>query len=487
MFAVTAAVLYWAWSLLPERKERPAPTEPAVPRVPYGPDQPLAFEVSANEGDAQVARVASWLRDEWGHWFARAPEIRHARNPAHPDQRPFVLQARLLLPEKPELQLRLVAPDGFIEREKTIPTQDIGLPFALTLTREIPRFLGLATDWTAVLGTSDPEAYDTVVRARDSLRTSPPSTSTGSAAQRLVADIDALEKVTRRDPQYARAWSTLALAYAHMEGEDSSSLDTLAVAAAERAVTLDPKAAEAHAVRGLVQYQRGQWLAAHTHLQQALQLEPDSAAALTALACLLVDAGRQAEALPIAERAVATAPANARAHECLTYARIATGHTVASNEATALPFAAARLVATIQILDGDVAAARQTYEAALTREQLPAQWLDAFLNAAVDRGQIVRALREITSAASAGQLDSTTEILAGVALKRADFVLNRLLRLQHANEHPPLRVLWLPQTVNLRKHGSFDDVLRKSNLTTFWSRHGKPDVCAQEPRIAPCR
>ena len=33
----------------------------------------------------------------------------------------------------------------------------------------------------------------------------------------------------------------------------------------------------------------------------------------------------------------------------------------------------------------------------------------------------------------------------------------------------------------------FADVLDTSNLATFWARHGKPDVCASEPRIVACR
>ncbi|MET0988214.1 MAG: hypothetical protein ABW034_22675 [Steroidobacteraceae bacterium] len=487
MLGVTAAVLYWAWSLLPAHKGAARAPQAVAPRVAYSPTQPLTFELISGDEEQASASMAAWLRDELSYWFPRAPQLRYVAAGTANRPRPFAVQARLVSAQ--QLQLRLLAPDGFVEREKMLATQAAGLPFAVALAQQIPRFLGLNVNWQALIGTSDADAYAAVVRTREHLRAEPTSVSLDpeQAAQQLVVDIGALERVTKRNKQYARAWSTLALAYSRMEGEDSTSLDSLALAAAERAIALDPKAAEAHAVRGFVQYQRGQWLGAHAQLMQALQLEPASTAALTILACLLVDAGLDGQALPVAEQAVKVAPADTTARECLSYARIGTGRPVEDSNRSPLPFAAARLVATVRILEGNVPAARQSYAEAIAREHRDAPWLDALLNAASDRKQSVEALRAITSAASEGHVDATTEVLAGVALKRSDFVFNRLLRLQHANEFAPLRVLWLPQTTNLRKHASFDDVLRASNLATFWARHGKPDVCAKEPRIAACR
>lgn len=490
MLGVTAAVLYWAWSLLPAHKGTPRAPQPVAPRVAYSPTQPLSFELMSAAEDRGSASLAAWLRDELSYWFPRAPELRHVAAGTPNTARPFVLQVRVVpAQQQPQLQLRLLAPDGFVERETMLATQAVGLPFAQALAQEIPRFLGLDTDWQALIGTSDADAYSAVVRTREHLRAEPTSESLDpeQAAQRLVVDIGALEQIARRNKQYARAWSTLALAYSRMEGEDSTSLNSLALAAAERAIALDPKTAEAHAVRGYVQYQRGQWLAAHAQLLQALQLEPHAAAALTALACLLVDAGLDAQAQPVAERAVKVAPADSAARECSSYARIGTGRPAEDSNVSPPPFAAARLIATVQILEGNVPAARQTYASAIAREHREAPWLDALLNAASDHNQSVEALRAITSAASEGHVDATTELLAGVALKRSNFVFNRLLRMQHANEYAPLRVLWLPQTTNLRRHASFDDVLRASNLATFWARHGKPDVCTKEPSIAACR
>ncbi|MET0661194.1 MAG: hypothetical protein ABW110_23905 [Steroidobacteraceae bacterium] len=491
MLGVTAAVLYWAWSLLPAHKGAERTPQSVAPRIAYSPAQPLSFELIPAAEDRSSAPMAAWLHDELSYWFSHASQLRYVAAGTPDVARPFVLQLRVVptQQQQPQLQLRLLAPDGFVEREKTLATHAVGLPFARSLAQEIPRFLALNIDWQALIGTSDADAYSTVVRTREHLRAEPSSESLDpeQAAQRLAVDIGALERVTKRNKQYARAWSTLALAYSRMESEDSTSLHSLALAAAERAIALDPKMAEAHAVRGYVQYQRGQWLGAHEQLLQALQLEPNSAAALTTMACLLVDAGRDAQALPVAEQAVKVAPTDSTARECLSYARIGTGRPAEDGNASPLPFAAARLVATSQILAGNVPAAREAYSAAIAREHRDAPWLDALLNAAGDRNQSVEALRSITSAASEGHVDPTTEVLAGVALKRSDFVFNRLLRLQHANEYAPLRVLWLPQTTNLRKHARFDDVLRASNLATFWARHGKPDVCAQEPRIAACR
>jgi tetratricopeptide (TPR) repeat protein len=360
------------------------------------------------------------------------------------------------------------------------------LLFARTLAREVPRMLGLTTSWEAQIGTSNPEHYETVMAAREHLREAS-SLAPAELEQRGIADIDALERVTKRDKGYVRAWSTLAIAYLHMKGEDSASLDTLALNAADKAIALDPKAAEAQAVRGYVQYRRGQWLGAHEQLLLALQLQPTSPLALTGLACLLVDAGLSTEALPVAERAAKAAPMHGDARECLVYARAAAGVVLVQANEPPLPTNAARVVATVQMLEGDHAAARTTYEEAITREQRTAPWLRALVEAAGDRTRTVPALREITSAASQGLVDPSTEMLAGLALKRSDFVFNRLLRLQKSGEYAPLRVLWLPQATSLRKNPRFAAVLDTSNLATFWARHGKPDVCANEPRIVACR
>lgn len=484
MLILIAAVLVWAWSRLPVHTVRPSSTS-ATPRAAFDGSQPLRLAVpDAAAGDA--ARVQRWLRDELDEWLAHEPRLRYSRAPLAQGTVFFTLAVQ----PSPDgqLRLRLIGVDGHVERERSVPSQSIGLPFARSLAEAVSQVLALKDDLQAHIGTSNPEHYGVVTQAREHLREAPDgSLAPAQLKQRRVADIDALERVTKQDKKYERAWSTLAVAYLHMQGEDSASLDSLALNAADKAIALDTKAAEAQAVRGYVQYRRGQWLGAHEQLVLALQLQPTSRLALTGLACLLVDAGLSSEALALAERAAKAAPTDGDARECLVYARAATHAALVQPNEPELPLSAARVVATVQMLEGDLANARTTYESAIAREHRQAPWLPALLEAASDRTHSVSALRSITAAASEDQVDASTEMLAGLALKRSDFVFNRLLRLQKSGQFTPLRMLWLPQATSLRKHPRFDDVLSASNLATFWARHGKPDVCAHEPRIVACR
>ena len=92
----------------------------------------------------------------------------------------------------------------------------------------------------------------------------------------------------------------------------------------------------------------------------------------------------------------------------------------------------------------------------------------------------------ITRTADEETIDTETELLLGTALRRPDFVFNRMLRLAKQNEAIPLRLLWLPQTDFLRKQRRFKEVVSAASLTTYWQDHGPPDICANEPKVNGC-
>ena len=97
------------------------------------------------------------------------------------------------------------------------------------------------------------------------------------------------------------------------------------------------------------------------------------------------------------------------------------------------------------------------------------------------------ALQAITRAASDGQIDADTEILCGAALRQAEFVFNRVSRLQRQRDHAPLRILWLSESAFLRRHARFGEIVGTAGLPAFWQEHGTPDVCASEPAIYGCK
>jgi hypothetical protein len=115
------------------------------------------------------------------------------------------------------------------------------------------------------------------------------------------------------------------------------------------------------------------------------------------------------------------------------------------------------------------------------------EWAEPLLQAATDRKRVPDALQSITRAASDRRIDASTEILCGAALRRAEFVFNRMARLQRDHEPVPLRILWMPQTAFLRRHVRFEQIVGAAGLPAFWQEYGTPDTCGAEPQTYGCK
>src|SRR5690606_31182777 len=205
-------------------------------------------------------------------------------------------------------------------------TQSSRLGWVTALAEALPTFLEAShasQQWTAFIGTEDAAAYESFVRATNELLGSNAQGVTRPALSRPRARlVERLESLVRRQPRFARAWATLAIGYLSLGGEDIASLNELAEATAERALTIDQQIAEAHAALGVVDLRHNDWIAAHGKFEHALALDANLPIALEGLACLHVDAGHYRAALPYAQRAVKLQPRNAGANECLAYAQL---------------------------------------------------------------------------------------------------------------------------------------------------------------------
>jgi Flp pilus assembly protein TadD len=301
--------------------------------------------------------------------------------------------------------------------------------------------------------------------------------------------VERLESLTRKQRRFARAWSLLSVGYLSLGGKDETSLTQIAEAAAERAIALDPALADAQSALGLVRLRRGEWVAAMEHFEAALALDANEIPALEGSACLLMEVGHTAAALPVAQRAVALQPGNIGANECLAFARLATGTpTPRTQDAPGKPepLQVARVTVLGALLSSDAATAQQTLRDVMNTATT-AVWIEPLLQAAANPRKTSEALRAITRAASDDAIDPATEVVCGAALRQSDFVFNRMLRLHKQNEPVPLRVLWLPQTAFLRQHPRFEEIVSAEGLLPFWQDHGLPDVCATEPGIYGCK
>ncbi|MBU6470165.1 MAG: TIR domain-containing protein [Gammaproteobacteria bacterium] len=119
-------------------------------------------------------------------------------------------------------------------------------------------------------GTDSAEAYNLYLMARQTYVTSQEQDE--RSAQAIVR---LCKRATDIDPRYAQAWALMAAGYRQwFEAERGKSKDGMA--AVERALTLDPNLAEAHAVKAQLLQIEGELDAAKAEAAIALKLDPES-------------------------------------------------------------------------------------------------------------------------------------------------------------------------------------------------------------------
>jgi tetratricopeptide (TPR) repeat protein len=477
-----------AWLVLrscrPSEPEPPAEAPPA--RQVFQATTPLQVEVAAAADAQGHAPDVRWLDHEL-RWLLTRGGMHLATKPAASEPPAFTLRVQLAADQK-QAALELVAPDSIVERHEEVALPGPARLVTLTaIARRMPAVLGVkpTSDWTPFIGTQDAKAYETFLACSLEVL-GPDATGFTSPPTRTTRCVERLETLTRAQPKFARAWSTLSLGYLSVGGKDAASLAQLATTSAERALALDDKVPGAHAALGLVHLARNNWISAQEQLDRALSLDAKSAPALEGLACLYADAGRYGAARPLAERALLLQPHNVGARECLAYASSVakTGKDPQPDPKDGAP--ALRVQALARILDGDLSAGQRLLRSALSAGEFDL-WAEPVLRAAGNRHEVADALRAITLAANEGQIDASTELMCGVALRRADFVFNRIARMQRQHEHVPLRIVWMPQSAFLRKHRRFEEVIGAAGLPALWQEHGGPDVCASEPAVYGCK
>lgn len=490
LLLLVALIVWLAVRSCTPGSQQSAPVQPP-PREVFHASKPLRVELTQTANDASAMPI-DWLERELRYVLTRGKMKLAAfgdgpadAGPKAAATKPFTL--RVAMEPDSHATLSLIAPDQVVERSERVALDaQSHLSLLQSLVDRLPPFLGAPTGntpWKSLLGTNDAPVYEAYVDASRVLLQAQASgfTAPPEPTQETVHNVERLEKLARKNRDFARARSLLALAYLSVGGEDEDSLTKLAETAADRALTLDAQLADAHAVLGIVRLRRMGWSAAQEHFERALELDPSSVPALEGLGCLLMDTGHAREALPIATRAANLQPGNRGARQCARYAQIANGSLPEATEPE--PFDVAKIRAAMLLLAGD----RPKADAVLREDaKTPADLIQAVIAASDTKERTPEALQMITRTADEETIDAETELLFGTALRRPDFVFNRMLRLAKQNEAIPLRLLWLPQTDFLRKQRRFKEVVSAAALTTYWQDHGPPDICAKEPKVNGC-
>jgi TolB-like protein/DNA-binding winged helix-turn-helix (wHTH) protein/Tfp pilus assembly protein PilF len=150
----------------------------------------------------------------------------------------------------------------------------------------------------------NPQAYEAYLRGRHELN----AATSQADLERSIADFNS---ALGRDPQFALAYSGLALSYLALSDFYLAPHEVMPKAeeAARKALELDDWLSEAHDALGYVELiYRWDWLAAQQHLQRAIELNPGNALAQDHYANYLSALGRHAEAFTTSERARALDP-----------------------------------------------------------------------------------------------------------------------------------------------------------------------------------
>jgi adenylate cyclase len=120
-------------------------------------------------------------------------------------------------------------------------------------------------------GTENVDAYNLFLMARQTY-----ATSLEGDARRLDAIIRMCRRAVEIDPNYADAWALIALAEMALRASVGRKGGDAGLAAAERALALNPELAEAHAVKARILAEENRFDEADHEIDIALRLDPES-------------------------------------------------------------------------------------------------------------------------------------------------------------------------------------------------------------------
>jgi TolB-like protein/Tfp pilus assembly protein PilF len=240
--------------------------------------------------------------------------------------------------------------------------------------------------------------------------------------------IDLYDQAIALDPRYARAYAALSntwtvLGATFLSGGEQRQAFAKARAAADEALQADPDMAAAHVARGsLLEWMDFDWVGAEADYQRALELDPSDGAATLGLSTLSGRLGHPQQAIGLIRRSIATDPRDAGSRYWLGWNLAAAGQLEEAEQAmrraiALVPdseFSLAGL-AIIQIQRGEAKAALAT-----AQQGSPGSWREFALALALQVGDDRRARDAALTTLIANQADGMPYQIAEVYGLRKD-------------------------------------------------------------------
>ena len=221
-------------------------------------------------------------------------------------------------------------------------------------------------------GTNNVDAYNLYLKARQYLVSG--NTHGTGVAETIVR---LCRTAIQIDPDYARAWALMAWAQTSLHFVGGRSDDGLE--AAERALSLDPGLAEAHAVRARHVYREGRHAEAFAEIEIALRLDPDSHEVVSSAAVLNFREGRFEDAIRHWEKASALAEADFGSSGMLVTCYAAVGDVEATGRAARTSLARVEKALSQDPSNGSAMSFGVSALAALGEAERAREWIDRAL------------------------------------------------------------------------------------------------------------
>jgi TolB-like protein/DNA-binding winged helix-turn-helix (wHTH) protein len=313
----------------------------------------------------------------------------------------------------------------------------------------------------------------------------------------IRAGIDLYKSALERDPQFAAAWSALALAYwilpgfADVDAKEVADLDALAKAAAEKALALDDSLGAACMVLADYEHTRRRTSAAEAHYRHALAAVPGNSAVHLGYAAMLSEVGRLAEAMKHREIGWKLEPLSST-----TAFHLARGYLALGRDADARPFVALsrklgfespaldHFEAHLALRARDFAAARELWARKGDPEEVRA--MSSVYDALENSRLRPAALENIGTLQPWYPLPFRGRVFAACLLGDAEAAY-RAAAAGVAQGLDATDTWWLPECSVLRSDQRFATLAGAMNLVGYWREFGWPEGCAPKGESFTCR
>jgi TolB-like protein len=310
--------------------------------------------------------------------------------------------------------------------------------------------------------------------------------------ENLRKAIDLYQRAIGLDPGFARAYAALASAYVVLPGYtrepgDEAQLLPMAETAARRALSIDPKIGEAHAVLAQMNSERGDLLDAESGFFFAISLEPNAATPHHWYSILLGKVGRLDQALEQARRAQELDPTSAIVAANLAANYLARGEYdqalryVELSEDLGISKSQSGVRASIALRRGEWDQAQELF---LAQEGLPPEILpltERFVAAVREprlRPEVIAQLRALDPAIMP-QID-----LVGSYIELGAIDVAYEIFLAELEKNPKAWVsgwdagiAWGPDGAPFRRDPRFGQLAQRMGLVDYWKQYGYPDGC----------